>query len=88
MLYPPAPRDFLLTVAALDGFVPIWSRQILHEVERNVLEDNPSVRPWVAQTAAKAMQLMVDYDPQPPFDSGALANSSQQVIGRVIEYAF
>ena len=45
VLYPPALRDFLLTVAALDGFVPIWSRQILHEVERNVLEDNPSIDP-------------------------------------------
>jgi hypothetical protein len=38
---PPALRDFLLTVAALDGFVPIWSPLILDEVERNVLEDNP-----------------------------------------------
>jgi putative intracellular protease/amidase len=39
------------------------------------------------ETAAKAMQLMVEYDPQPPFDSGSLAKSSQQVVERVIEYA-
>jgi putative intracellular protease/amidase len=41
----------------------------------------------VDETAAKAMQLMVEYDPQPPFDSGSLAKSSQAVVERVIEYA-
>ncbi len=41
----------------------------------------------VDETAAKAMQLMVEYDPQPPFDSGSLAKSSQGVVERVIEYA-
>jgi transcriptional regulator GlxA family with amidase domain len=41
----------------------------------------------IDETAAKAMQLMVEYDPQPPFDSGSLAKSSQAVVERVIEYA-
>jgi putative intracellular protease/amidase len=41
----------------------------------------------VDTTAAQAMQLMVEYDPQPPFDSGSLAKSSQEVVERVIEYA-
>ena len=41
----------------------------------------------VDETAAKAMQLIVEYDPQPPFDSGSLAKSSQEVVERVIEYA-
>jgi putative intracellular protease/amidase len=41
----------------------------------------------VDETAAKAMQLMVEYDPQPPFDSGSLAKSSQATVERVIEYA-
>jgi putative intracellular protease/amidase len=41
----------------------------------------------VDTTAAQAMQLMVEYDPQPPFDCGSLAKSSQQVVERVIEYA-
>ncbi len=41
----------------------------------------------VDATAAKAMQLMVEYDPQPPFDSGSLAKSSQETVERVIEYA-
>ncbi len=37
--------------------------------------------------AAKAMQLIVEYDPQPPFQSGSVANASQQVVERVTEYA-
>ena len=44
---PPALRDFLLTLAALDGFIQIWSDVILDEVERNVLEDNPTIDPTV-----------------------------------------
>ena len=41
----------------------------------------------VDETAAKAMQLAIEYDPQPPFDSGSLAKSSQAVVERVSEYA-
>ena len=41
----------------------------------------------VDTTAAKAMQLMVEYDPQPPFDSGSLAKATQDVVARVAEYA-
>jgi len=37
--------------------------------------------------AARAMQLMIEYDPQPPFDSGALHKADDVVITRVIEYA-
>lgn len=33
------------------------------------------------------MQLMVEYDPQPPSDSGSLAKSSPETVERVIEYA-
>ena len=59
VLYPPALRDFLLTVAALDGFVPIWCPQILHEVEQNVLADNPSVDPAKFRTHTLASMLRV-----------------------------
>ena len=59
MLYPPALRDFLLTIAALDGFVPIWSPQILHELDRNVLEDSPSVDPAKFRTHTLASMLRV-----------------------------
>jgi transcriptional regulator GlxA family with amidase domain len=41
----------------------------------------------VDRTAAQAAQLMIEYDPQPPFDSGALANCSDDIVHRVIEYA-
>jgi putative intracellular protease/amidase len=37
--------------------------------------------------AAMAMQLMIEYDPQPPFDSGAMHKAGDVVITRVIEYA-
>ena len=38
-------------------------------------------------TAAKAAQLMIEYDPQPPFDCGAVAKVDDIVMTRVIEYA-
>jgi len=38
-------------------------------------------------TAAKASQLMIEYDPQPPFDCGAMPKADDRVITRVIEYA-
>jgi transcriptional regulator GlxA family with amidase domain len=41
----------------------------------------------VDRTAAEAAQLMIEYDPQPPFDAGSLATASQATRGRVSEYA-
>jgi len=41
----------------------------------------------VDDVAAKAMQLMIEYDPQPPFDSGSVDKSTDEVMTRVIEYA-
>ncbi len=41
----------------------------------------------VDQVAAKAMQLMIEYDPQPPFDAGRLGSAGDEVVARVIEYA-
>jgi transcriptional regulator GlxA family with amidase domain len=38
-------------------------------------------------TAAKASQLMIEYDPQPPFDCGSVDKSDDVVMTRVIEYA-
>ena len=37
--------------------------------------------------AARAMQLMIEYDPQPPFDAGSVAKAGDEVMTRVIEYA-
>ncbi|MGP0031097.1 MAG: DJ-1/PfpI family protein [Acidimicrobiales bacterium] len=39
------------------------------------------------RTAAEAAQLMIEYDPRPPFDSGSLAKGTESVMARVVEYA-
>jgi len=41
----------------------------------------------VDRTAAQAAQLMIEYDPQPPFDCGALPKCNDDIVHRVIEYA-
>ncbi|HEY6425886.1 MAG TPA: DJ-1/PfpI family protein [Acidimicrobiales bacterium] len=41
----------------------------------------------VDRTAAQAAQLMIEYDPQPPFDCGSVAKADDSVMTRVIEYA-
>jgi transcriptional regulator GlxA family with amidase domain len=44
----------------------------------------------VDRTAAEAAQLMIEYDPQPPFDTGSMAKATaggNAVVERVIEYA-
>ena len=41
----------------------------------------------VDRTAAEASQLMIEYDPQPPFDAGSLEAAGDEVVTRVIEYA-
>ncbi|MGZ4694914.1 MAG: DJ-1/PfpI family protein, partial [Acidimicrobiales bacterium] len=38
------------------------------------------------EEVAKSIQLVLEYDPQPPFDSGALAKASPEVVERVIDY--
>jgi hypothetical protein len=41
----------------------------------------------VDRTAAEAAQLMIEYDPQPPFDCGALDKCTADVLERVKAYA-
>jgi hypothetical protein len=41
----------------------------------------------VDRTAAEAMQLGIEYDPQPPFDSGHPDRASDAVKARLAEYA-
>jgi transcriptional regulator GlxA family with amidase domain len=41
----------------------------------------------IDDTAAKACQLMIEYDPQPPFDAGAPGKVDDVVMTRVVEYA-
>ncbi|MGI9601170.1 MAG: DJ-1/PfpI family protein [Acidimicrobiales bacterium] len=40
----------------------------------------------VDKTAAEAMQLMIEYDPQPPFDAGSVDKAGDEVMTRAIEY--
>ncbi len=40
----------------------------------------------VDRQAAEASQLMIEYDPQPPFDSGDLAKASEATLLRAQEY--
>ena len=37
--------------------------------------------------AARAMQLMIEYDPQPPFDAGSVQKAGSVVMQRVMEYS-
>ena len=41
----------------------------------------------VDRTAAQAAQLMIEYDPQPPFDTGSRAKADDVIVTRVVEYA-
>lgn len=41
----------------------------------------------VDATAAKAMQLGLEYDPQPPFDAGSVDKAGPEVMQRLIEYS-
>jgi len=41
----------------------------------------------VDRTAAEASQLMIEYDPQPPFDAGSMDKAGEAVVTRVGEYA-
>ena len=41
----------------------------------------------VDRTAAQAAQLMIEYDPKPPFDTGSRAKAGPDVVHRVLEYA-
>jgi transcriptional regulator GlxA family with amidase domain len=41
----------------------------------------------VDRTAAEAAQLLIEYDPQPPFDTGSLAKASTEVKARAEEYS-
>jgi putative intracellular protease/amidase len=41
----------------------------------------------IDRTAGEAAQLLIEYDPQPPFDRGSLAKADQEILDRVIEYS-
>jgi transcriptional regulator GlxA family with amidase domain len=78
------------------GAVPTAQRVVEHLDERIITAAGVSsgidmalrlVELLVDRTAAQAAQLMIEYDPQPPFDSGALGKCDDTIVTRVIEYA-
>jgi transcriptional regulator GlxA family with amidase domain len=87
--------------SALDGLsehgaFPTGERVVEHLDERIITAAGVSsgidmalrlVEILIDSTAAEAAQLMIEYDPQPPFDSGSTAKASESVVTRVIEYA-
>ncbi len=78
------------------GAVPVSRRVVEHLDRRIVTAAGVSagidmalrlVALLVDPTAARAAQLMIEYDPQPPFDSGARDKADQATMARVVEYA-
>ena len=78
------------------GSVPVPERVVEHLDERIITAAGVSsgidmalrlVEALFDRVAAQASQLMIEYDPQPPFDVGALEKSTDEVMTRVIEYA-
>jgi predicted nucleic acid-binding protein len=45
VLYPQWLRDVMLTLAAEGSFKPVWSREIIEEMRRNVLRNHPEIEP-------------------------------------------
>ena len=81
---------------AAHGAVPTDRRVVEHLPERIITAAGVSsgidmalrlVELLVDRTAAQAAQLMIEYDPQPPFDCGSPAKSDDTVMTRVIEYS-
>ncbi len=85
-----------LNVLAEHGAIPTGERVVEHLDQRIITAAGVSsgidmalrlVEILFDRVAAEAAQLMIEYDPQPPFDSGSTAKASDEVVGRVIEYA-
>lgn len=85
-----------LDVLAQHGAIPTGTRVVEHLGRRIITAAGVSsgidmalrlVELLVDRTAAEASQLMIEYDPEPPFDAGSTAKAGDDVVARVIEYA-
>jgi transcriptional regulator GlxA family with amidase domain len=81
---------------AAQGAEPTAARVVEHLDERIITAAGVSsgidmalrlVELLVDRTAGEAAQLMIEYDPQPPFDSGTVTKASDAVMTRIVEYA-
>jgi transcriptional regulator GlxA family with amidase domain len=78
------------------GAVPVTQRVVEHLPERLITAAGVSagidmairlVELLVDDVAAQAAQVLIEYDPQPPFDAGHPSKVSSEVMDRVREYA-
>ena len=85
-----------MDILAKHGATPVGERVVEHLDRRIITAAGVSsgidmalrlVELLVDRTAAEASQLMIEYDPQPPFDAGAVHKAGDDVMTRVIEYA-
>jgi transcriptional regulator GlxA family with amidase domain len=85
-----------LGILAEHGAIPTGDRVVEHLDRRIITAAGVSsgidmalrlVELLVDRTAAEACQLMIEYDPQPPFDAGSTAKADAAVVERVLEYA-
>jgi transcriptional regulator GlxA family with amidase domain len=81
---------------AAHGAVPTPARVVEHLDQRIITSAGVSsgidmalrlVELLADRTAAQAAQLMIEYDPQPPFDCGSVDKADDVVMTRIIEYA-
>jgi transcriptional regulator GlxA family with amidase domain len=81
---------------AAHGAEPTPTRVVEHLEERIITSAGVSsgidmalrlVELLADRTAAQAAQLMIEYDPQPPFDCGTVDKADDVVMTRIIEYA-
>lgn len=85
-----------MDVLTAHGAIPTSERVVEHLDQRIITAAGVSsgidmalrlVEVLIDDTAAKACQLMIEYDPQPPFDSGAVHKADDATMTRLIEYA-
>ncbi|MGL5912452.1 MAG: DJ-1/PfpI family protein [Phycicoccus sp.] len=78
------------------GAVPVTARYVEHLDRRVITAAGVSagidmalrmVELLVDEVAARAAQVAVEYDPQPPFDAGHPSTADDAVMARVAEYA-
>jgi transcriptional regulator GlxA family with amidase domain len=78
------------------GAIPVPDRVVEHLEARIITAAGVSsgidmalrlVELLVDDTAAKAAQLLIEYDPQPPFDCGSVAKAGDLVLARATDYA-
>lgn len=83
-------------ILAKSGATPVDARVVEHLDQRIITAAGVSsgidmalrlVEILLDETAAQAAQLMIEYDPTPPFDTGSLTKATPAILERVAEYA-